>query len=311
MAIGFTACSTTDNKTPIVKANHTDTLYQEIEANLSSESPVSNYLRQREVLQYSLNELIPMDSCLSQALAAQNEANPDRTNIAPLDIHYDIQAVNKHKNPTMLFYILASVFLFLIVTRQIFTTYIDKMYKSFFNANLAKQFFNDFSHNNPLLNVLLHLNIVLVLSTFVYLSMRFFNKLHTVDNQQLMLIIFFATAVYIAIRRLLLGFSAFILPVKESIQFYIFNLKLLNNMLVVVLLPFLILLAFANDTLAYFAYYTILLILFAFILYLLRRGSIIGKDYIIFHKFHFFLYLCTFEIVPLLILYKITHICIN
>mgnify|MGYP000037938482 FL=1 len=252
-----------------------------------------------------------MDSCLSQALAEQNEDTPNKIIVAPLDIHYDIQAYQKHKNPTMLFYILALVIVFIIVTRQIFTTYIDKMYKSFFNVNLAKQFFNDFSHNNPLLNILLHLNIILIFSTFAYLSMRFFNKLNTIDNQSLMLIVFGATAVYIAIRRLLLGASAIVLPVSENIRFYIFNLKILNNVLVVALLPFLILLAFANDMLAYLAYYAILLIIFVFTLYLIRRASIIGKDFITFHKFHFFLYLCTFEIVPLLILYKLIHIYIS
>jgi len=311
ISIGFAGCSLEVNKTSFVQANYTDTLYQEIAENMSSERPTSDYLRQREVLQYSLNELIPMDSCLSQAIAEQNDALPSKKSIAPLNIHYDIQAAKSYKNPTMLFYILAAVFLFIIVTRQLFTTYIDKMYKSFFNINLAKQFFNDFSHNNPLLNVLLHLNIILILSTFAYLSMRFFGKLNTIDNQSLMLIAFFATAVYIAIRRLLLGLSAFVLPVRESIQFYVFNLKLLNNVLVVALLPFLILVAFANEMLAYFSYYTILLIILAFVLYLIRRGSIIGKDFIMFHKFHFFLYLCTFEIVPLLILYKLTHIYIN
>jgi len=311
ISIGFTACSIIDNKKPLVKANYTDTLYQNTQTTSPNERPPSNYLRQREILQYSLNELIPMDSCLSQALAEQNEDTPNKIIVAPLDIHYDIQAYQKHKNPTMLFYILALVIVFIIVTRQIFTTYIDKMYKSFFNVNLAKQFFNDFSHNNPLLNILLHLNIILIFSTFAYLSMRFFNKLNTIDNQSLMLIVFGATAVYIAIRRLLLGASAIVLPVSENIRFYIFNLKILNNVLVVALLPFLILLAFANDMLAYLAYYAILLIIFVFTLYLIRRASIIGKDFITFHKFHFFLYLCTFEIVPLLILYKLIHIYIS
>ena len=262
ISIGFTACSTTDSKTPIVKASYIDTLYQNTETTMSSESPVSNYLRQREILQYSINELIPMDSCLSQALAEQNEADTNKKSIAPLNIHYDIQAFSKHKNPTMLFYILALVLVFIVVTRQIFTAYIDKMYKSFFNVNLAKQFFNDFSHNNPLLNILLHLNIVLILSTFAYLNIRFFNKLNSIDNQSLMLIVFFATAAYIAIRRFLLALSAFVLPVSENIRFYIFNLKLLNNVLVLALLPFLILLAFPHDMLAHFAYYGNLIIVF-------------------------------------------------
>ena len=136
----------------------------------------------------------------------------------------------------------------------------------------------------------------MILSTFAYLSMRFFGKLNTIDNQSLMLIAFFATAVYIAIRRLLLGLSAFVLPVRESIQFYVFNLKLLNNVLVVALLPFLILVAFANEMLAYFSYYTILLIILAFVLYLIRRGSIIGKDFIMFHKFHFLSNISTFKL---------------
>jgi hypothetical protein len=90
----------------------------------------------------------------------------------------------------------------------------------------------------------------------------------------------------------------------ELVNTYIFVVFMINKVLGVLLVPFILVLAFAKPILHPYAIggaalITVLLILYR---YLFSLTSVRNKLHI--SSFHFFLYLCAFEILPLTILYK-------
>jgi hypothetical protein len=96
-----------------------------------------------------------------------------------------------------------------------------------------------------------------------------------------------------------------IFNVKELISTYIFVVFLINKVLGILLIPFILMLAFSKP--AYYAISIVGAAILTFLLFLYRYlfslTSVRNKLHI--SSFHFFLYLCAFEILPLLILYKL------
>lgn len=73
----------------------------------------------------------------------------------------------------------------------------------------------------------------------------------------------------------------------------------------VIIMPITLLTAFAQKNIATLSMQALIITFIFLILYQIYRGILISKDIIRVHKFHFFLYLCAFEISPYLILFKI------
>jgi hypothetical protein len=91
----------------------------------------------------------------------------------------------------------------------------------------------------------------------------------------------------------------------ELVQTYIFVVFMINKVLGILLIPFIGILAFAKPDLHPFAIggAGLLMVLLILYRYLFSLTSVRNKLHI--SSFHFFLYLCAFEIIPLLILYKL------
>ena len=95
------------------------------------------------------------------------------------------------------------------------------------------------------------------------------------------------------------------LPFAKAIKQYSFTIVIFNIILGIALIPLNVLIAFAPQHTTW----SIILLSFTIILfvYLFRhlRSLALATTYLSFHKFHFFMYLCTVEIAPLLIIVKL------
>ena len=96
-----------------------------------------------------------------------------------------------------------------------------------------------------------------------------------------------------------------IFPVDKEIKQYSFSLVIFSSILGLALVPFNIIVAFASDSLAQTALYGGLLTIFGITVFCILRGLFLGSKYLSFHKFHFFMYLCTVEIAPAVIVVKL------
>ena len=107
------------------------------------------------------------------------------------------------------------------------------------------------------------------------------------------------------IRHTLLKVIAAIFPFYKEINLFSFTITIFHQAMGLLLVPFVIFIAFAPTTVQNIALYIGLGIVVFIYAYRSMRGFIIASKYILEYRFHFLLYLCAVEIAPMLILVKL------
>jgi len=106
---------------------------------------------------------------------------------------------------------------------------------------------------------------------------------------------------------LLLKICGYLFNLDKEMAAYIFNIFLVNNLLGILLIPIVAVLAFSvTINVTWIIYGSVVLISVAF-LYRIIRGFFIGITSPVSSLYYLFLYLCTLEFAPLLVLLKILN----
>ncbi|MEZ4887591.1 MAG: DUF4271 domain-containing protein [Chitinophagales bacterium] len=221
---------------------------------------------------------------------------------------YDIQPLRKKENKQFPFYSLLFIVGIFGYVRFNFFSYLNAVKQSFFNINLMQQFFEEHVYSVSPASFFLNLNTILTYSLLTFLSLRYFGKMQHLDDISLAVIILIAVSVLGLFRYWAYRIIAYILPIEKTLLFYLFNIRIVNYVLGVVLIPLLLIFAFADNIYMQGTIWVIFIVFMSFTMYRCYRGLLIGEEVMILNKFHFFVYLCTFEIAPILILYKIIKI---
>ncbi len=177
--------------------------------------------------------------------------------------------------------------------------FIPKISRSISNDNFAKLIARDYSNGYNALFIILYLIFVLSLSMYIYLSLRVFTGFN--GFAKYLIILFSVGGVYV-IRHIFQNVSGTIFPFKKESNYYDFMIILFNAFLGLILIPFNVIISYAPGTFTIIGVYGGLGIIIIFYLLRLLRGMLNAYTYARNYLFHFFLYLCTCEIAPLLIL---------
>ena len=202
-----------------------------------------------------------------------------------------------------LFYlILLLIFLFGFVN-NIFPQYFSKLFKQFSQSSLRMIQYREQLLQNSLGSLII--NICFILSFSLMSTLLIFNRhlLALSFWEGFFYISLFFTFLYIG-KYISLQIAGYVFNSKELVNTYIFVVFMINKVLGILLIPFVLMLAFSKPiyypiAIGVGAILTILLFLYR---YLFTLTSVRNKLHI--SSFHFFLYLCAFEILPLTILYK-------
>lgn len=203
----------------------------------------------------------------------------------------------------LLFYlILMLIFLFGFVN-NVFPQYFSKLFKQFSQSSLRMIQYRKQLLQNSLGSLII--NICFILSFSLMSTLLIFNRhlLALSFWEGFFYISLFFTFLYIG-KYISLQIAGYVFNSKELVNTYVFVVFMINKVLGVLLVPFILVLAFAKPIFHPYAIggaalITVLLILYR---YLFSLTSVRNKLHI--SSFHFFLYLCAFEILPLTILYK-------
>jgi hypothetical protein len=102
-----------------------------------------------------------------------------------------------------------------------------------------------------------------------------------------------------------LKITGWVFNMKEATDSYVFIVFVINKIIGIYLLPFLVLLAFAEDGLKTIAFTISWLGVVGLLAYRFILTYITVRNQIKVNPFHFFVYLLAFEVVPLLLIYKL------
>lgn len=203
------------------------------------------------------------------------------------------------------FYLLLGILLFLALIKVVFSKYLHNLFAVFFRVSLKQKQMREQLLQAPLPSLLL--NLLFFISGGLYLTFlsQYYQLLPDIGFWWLFLYATVAlSALYLA-KLLLLRVTGWIFNMRPVTDTYSFIIFLVNKLLGICLLPLLLLMAFsqpATVSVAITASICLVVILFAY--RYITSFSAVRKEIKV-SRFHFFLYLCAFEIIPLVLIYKV------
>lgn len=222
----------------------------------------------------------------------------------------DIQIQSPHINYKF------SWLLILLIICLIAITFVKIFYQNYFSS-LIKNIFTfqvsitsrDISSLNTLGSILLNSVFIITLSICLYFILIYFNpQIH--DKTTTFFIILSVFTIYYLIRISILYFMKSVLTTSSSIGLYIKNISWINQLLSISLL--FVLFIYLTGAKSYDTFIICVMILLLISAQLLKyfKGLLSNIQQITSNFFHFIIYICTLEIAPLIIIYKlfISHV---
>lgn len=170
-------------------------------------------------------------------------------------------------------------------------------------VKLAEQYFRNKEVTSTIVNLLLSSNYFITIGLLV--SIIFYDYLTSYESEYIVItcILFFAL-LYVS-RKLYGLFLKLIVPFGVKVLFYHSTLENLNKIFGLILLPFLAILYYGNPNFIQPTLYLIFVLYIILLVIRLFNFFMIGRSYLKFHKFYFFTYFCTSELLPNLLLIKL------
>lgn len=210
----------------------------------------------------------------------------------------------KRNTEDIIFYILLSVTAILSFLRFFYARYFNNLFRVFFNTSLRQSQLTDQLLQAKLPS--LFFNIIAVVSggLFFYFLLKYFGW--TTANDSLKVIILctlFMAAIYF-LKFITLKFTGWVTGYNAVTNTYIFIIFLINKILGILLLPFIVVMAFSVPVLIKISLLiAILLTLLMFLLRFFRSYGLLQNQLKI-SQLHFIMYIVGIEIVPVLLIYK-------
>lgn len=223
----------------------------------------------------------------------------------------DIPVINEQLKPvvshTFDFYIVLGLVLFIGFIRFSNPRYFLSLVRAFRSPGFSNKQLKDQLETASLPNMLM--NIFFALSAGVYLYFIFklnFPQRYGIFSPSIMLLILIASVgIVYAGKYFVMMFSGWVFNIKAMTGHYMYNVLLINKVISVILLPFTLLIAFADPGIAAPAMIlSFVIVILLFINRYARSWQVLGSVFQ-YNKFHFFMYLCASEILPMAILTKL------
>lgn len=204
-------------------------------------------------------------------------------------------------------FLLATILFGLILMAVMVTTlrpFINKCYRAVLNENMLNQIYRERETGTFLPYLLLYVLFFVQAGTFLFLVLRH-NKLSFQASPFFLLVgCILLVSFLFFLKHLLLATVGSIFPVSKETRVYSFTIMVYSIILGLLLAAANLMIAYAPTELIRYLIGAGLFLITG--LYIVRgfRGLLLANNYVRFHIFHFLLYICTVEIVPILVLYK-------
>jgi len=218
-----------------------------------------------------------------------------------------VQAFEIHRpnSKDSLFYLLVGILFYFALIRLFFEKYFNNLMTLFFRVSLRQQQIREQVLQTPLPSLLL--NILFIISAGLYACFLLHYSRIGAGIRFWVLYLYcmlLLGAIYL-VKFMVLKFIGWVFSISRATDIYIFIVFLVNKMLGIFLLPFLIIITFSGSGVREIFITISLAMVFVLWLYRVLAAYRPVRNEIKLTPFYFFLYLCAFEIAPLLLIYKV------
>ncbi len=238
-----------------------------------------------------------------QYIESRNDVNLIAVAIAPQGLHLPVRPVNNTSYDWITLMLLVAVALFASV-RTTWNKYLSGLFHSTINYSTALRMYQE--KNNSLLQGAFQLDMLfyIVFAVFAFQVLNYFSVELPYQNFYMYLFCLAGIAGYFLVKKSIYRFMGLVIEKRGETGEYLFNADNFKRVAGLVLLPMVAVIAYypyGNENLPVFA--GVAIIVFLYFLLVLRGFVILLRKQ--FSIFYLFLYFCTLEFLPLVLLYKI------
>jgi hypothetical protein len=179
---------------------------------------------------------------------------------------------------------------------------LTKISKAITNENVLKLNHREEKKGTNGHYILLYFSFVVNAAIFAYLVLY---NMYNQSGWHIFQLCFFTILLIYVVRHIFLSLVRASFPIQKEVSLYGFTIQSFNLFIGIVLIPLNLIIAFGPEKIAVYLIYLTMIIIGLLIVLRSFRGLLISSRWISSNLFHFFLYLCAFEILPILLLIKV------
>jgi hypothetical protein len=210
------------------------------------------------------------------------------------------------ENNTLDFYLLLLLCAILGAIKTTHPKYFNDIWRAFINPTLGNRQLKDIIQSASFPNLLMNLFSCIVIGTYIFYLIsvnRDWRFVGMPSSIVLSLLIVGSVFLYIG-KHAFVQFTGWAFNIRNITEQYNFNIFLVNKILGMVLLPFIVCFAFLNNKWDTPICIVSLILLIMLLMNRYVRSWNIFAQFFMNSRFHFFMYLCAFEILPMAVLLK-------
>lgn len=220
----------------------------------------------------------------------------------------DIQKERPYKDKSGDFLLLLLLVAVVGIFRFSNPTYFRNLFKAFRNQTLSTRQLKEQLKQDSAAGLVMDLIFCFSIGLYLFYAIEHLHRSKILTLYAPFIIIPGLVLLFIAIylfRFLFLRFTGWVFNISEITDNYTFNVFLINKVMGILIIPFTVILAFGEGPWVQVTLFlSLVLIGILFLNRYLRSGVVFGY-FIKFSKFHFFMYLCASELLPIAILVKL------
>jgi hypothetical protein len=217
------------------------------------------------------------------------------------------QFMEEHRSGSneALFYFFIGIILYFALIKVFFARYFENLISLFVRASLRQQQIREQLIQSPLPSLLLNILFIIVGGLYMSFLLDYYQASHGINYWLLFAGCAALLFLIYIVKFIVLKLMGWIFNISKATDTYIFVVFMINKILGILLIPFVVILSFSGRPMQEIVV-TVSYCLVAFLLiYRFIASYPIIRHEIKVSIFNFFLYLCAFEIAPLLLIYKV------
>lgn len=296
------------NTTPVILHDSTRVLRTPDSLLRSNINDSINQVAVNDSINHSvINDSTKSDSILSVAIASRN----DSINKASKKIKKQVViqqgmpgSLRSTTNTDLVFYVLIFIIFFLALIKNSFPKYFNSIFSLSFQATFRQTQTREQMSQNFFPAFMLNVLFILSGGLFITLFAQFY-KWTTIPFWQLFIYSTTILGIIYIIKYFVIFFTGWVFDSPDAAAEYRFIVFLINKLMGILFIPILFVIAYTDDEVKKIAITIALCIagLLIALRYLVSLARI--RKNLNLAAFHFFIYLCAVEIMPLLVIYKL------
>ena len=204
-----------------------------------------------------------------------------------------------------IFYTLCVVIFILALFKTFYRSYFNNLFRVFFNTSIRQTQLADQLLQAKLPSFILNIFFAISVGIFIWLLFRYYHPPRLISNQLLLPFCIAGVGILYFIKYCFIKFMGWMSGMQQAADSYIFVIFLVNKITGIILIPFIVLLAFALPVwINSIAIFSVLVMGLFFLSRYVKTFGILEYRFPL-QAFHFLVYITGVEVLPILIIYKL------